>query len=272
LNKNNISKLFDLHGKNIILTGSSGFLGSQYSHVLSQAGANVILLDIDEEENKKIEKTLAKKYHTRPMSFQVDISDQLAIKQIKKDVLRRYKKIDGLINNAVFHPKTKTKNISKPFELFPLHLWNQAIDVNLTGVFLCCKEFGGVMARQRKGVIVNISSTYGVVGADQRIYGRSGLNSPVSYAVTKGAIINLTRYLAAYWHGKNIRVNTLTPGGVQDNSYMDKKFIKKYSEKTMLGRMAHRDEYNGALLFLVSDASSYMTGSNLVIDGGWTAW
>ena len=128
------------------------------------------------------------------------------------------------------------------------------------------------MVKQRKGTIVNIASIYGMVGADQRIYGNTKINSPVSYAVAKGGIINLTRYLAAYWHKKNIRVNTLTPGGVLDKKYQKQNFIEKYSQKTILGRMANRDEYNGAILFLMSDASSYMTGSNLIIDGGWTAW
>ena len=128
------------------------------------------------------------------------------------------------------------------------------------------------LSKQKKGVIVNISSIYGVVGNDQRIYGKGGINAPPSNAVSKAGIINLTRYLAAYWHKKNIRVNTLTLGGVKDESYQTKRFIKNYSEKTMLGRMASKIEYNGALLFLLSDASSYMTGSNLIVDGGWTAW
>ncbi|MFZ0184310.1 MAG: SDR family oxidoreductase, partial [Nitrosotalea sp.] len=119
---------------------------------------------------------------------------------------------------------------------------------------------------------VNISSIYGINGADQRIYGTSKLNSPISYAATKGALVNLTRYLAAYWNRKNIRVNTLTLGGVLDKSYMNKNFIKNYSYKTMLGRMALPTEYNGALVFLLSDASSYMTGANLIVDGGWTSW
>ena len=128
------------------------------------------------------------------------------------------------------------------------------------------------MAKQKNGVIVNISSIYGMTGADQRIYDKSNLNSPVSYAASKGGIVNLTRYLAAYWHKKNVRVNTLTLGGVKDESYQNKKFVNKYSEKTILGRMANKEDYQGAILFLMSDASSYMTGSNLIIDGGWTAW
>ena len=180
-----------------------------------------------------------------------------------------------MVNNAAYTNIDAIKNsdnISAPFEKFSFQLWKKMLDVNLSGVFNCCKVFGSQMIKQRKGTIVNIASIYGIVGNDQRIYGNSKINSPVSYAAAKGGIITLTRYLAAYWYGKNIRVNTLTPGGVIDKSYQSKEFIKKYSEKTILGRMARSDEYNGALLFLMSDASSYMTGANLVIDGGWTAW
>ncbi len=176
---------------------------------------------------------------------------------------------------GAFTSKGAKEEFSKPhgsFENFPIKIWQKSIDVNLTGVFFCSQAFGKIMVKQGKGVIVNIASTYGLVGADQRIYGKSGLNLPISYAATKGAIVNLTRYLAAYWSKKNIRVNTLSPGGVLDSTYQDKKFIKKYSERTILGRMARKDEYNGAMLFLISDASSYMTGANLIVDGGWTAW
>ena len=159
------------------------------------------------------------------------------------------------------------------FEEFELELWNKVVSVNLTGIFLCSQIFGKIMAKQKtENTIVNISSIYGINGADQRIYGNSKLNSPPSYAATKGAVVNFTKYLAAYWHKKNIRVNTMTLGGVEDKSYMNKKFISNYSEKTMLGRMAKSDEYNGGLVFLLSGASSYMTGANLILDGGWSAW
>ena len=128
------------------------------------------------------------------------------------------------------------------------------------------------MKKQSNGVIVNISSIYGIQGSDQRIYGKSRLNTPSFYALTKGGMVNFTRYLAAYWNRKNIRVNTLTLGGVLDKKLQNKTFIKNYSEKTMIGRMANKEDYDGALLFLCSDASSYMTGSNLIINGGWSAW
>jgi len=159
------------------------------------------------------------------------------------------------------------------FEDYETEIWNEVVSVNLTGVFLCSQIFGKIMTKQKTGGnIVNISSIYGINGADQRIYKNSKLNSPPSYAATKGAIVNFTKYLAAYWNRKNIRVNTMTLGGVEDKSYMDKKFMKNYSNKTMIGRMAKNDEYNGALVFLLSNASSYMTGANLVLDGGWSAW
>lgn len=270
--KDPLNKLFSLKNKTVILTGSAGFLGTRFAHVLSAAGANVVLVDIENKNNKKLEAELIQKYHTQTMLFSIDIAEQSAVKKLTRDVLTKYKKIDVLINNAHFFPREHPQR-DAPFERFPLKLWEQTITVNLKGLFLCCQEIGKVMSKQNKGVIVNISSIYGIVGADQRIYGKSRLNSPAFYATTKGAMVNLTRYLAAYWNRKNIRINTLTLGGVFDPKlHKDKKFVKKYSERTMLGRMARKEDYDGALLFLASDASSYMTGANLVVDGGWTAW
>ena len=270
-----ISKLFDLEGRNIVITGASGLLGSQYANILSSAGANIILLDINTVKNEKLKSTLVKKYKNKISAYTLDISNQTEVNKISKKVIKDFKKIDGLINNAAYTTKgakEKSDNAFGTFENFPIDIWQKSLDINLSGVFFCSQAFGKIMAKQGKGVIVNIASTYGLVGADQRIYGKSGLNLPISYAATKGAIVNFTRYLAAYWHGKNIRVNTLSPGGVMDKTYQEKSFIKKYSDKTILGRMANKDEYNGAMLFLISDASSYMTGANLVVDGGWTSW
>jgi NAD(P)-dependent dehydrogenase (short-subunit alcohol dehydrogenase family) len=270
--KNSIYKNFNLKNKTAVLTGSAGRLGNEFAHILCEAGANVILVDIDSKKNKKLEYILKKKFDNKIISCDLDISNQNSVKELKKEILAKFGRIDILINNAFFNPSINQTQKTKKFETFPLEIWNKVIGVNLTGVFVCSQEIGSLMAKQKGGVIVNISSIYGLVGADQRIYGDSGLNSQPSYAATKGAIVNFTRYLASYWHGKNIRVNTLTLGGVLDKSYMKNSFIKKYSEKTILGRMANKNEYNGALLFLVSDASSYMTGANLIVDGGWTAW
>lgn len=272
MKKDSIQKIFDLSNKTAILTGSAGRLGTQFANILSEAGANLVLIDIDEKKNKQLEKSIQKKFHTKTMTFNVDISNKSSLESVKKNILKKFNKIDILINNAFFNPSINQTSKTINFETFPLDLWNKVIGVNLTGVFLCCQEFGTIMAKQKSGSIVNISSIYGLVGADQRIYGKSKLNSQVSYSATKGSIVNITRYLASYWHRKNVRVNTLTLGGVIDKSYMKKSFIKNYSDKTILGRMAEKDDYNGSLLFLASDASSYMTGANLVIDGGWTAW
>ena len=269
---NHIKKLFGLKNRTVILTGSAGRLGSRFAHVLSESGANVVLVDIVDKKNKKLEKKLIQKYHTRPTSFNINISKQEEIKKLTKEVLRKYKKIDVLINNAHYVPREHPQRDAS-FETYPLELWDDTVTTNLRGLFLCCQEFGKIMSTQKRGVIVNISSIYGITGADQRIYGKSRLNSPAFYAATKGAMVNLTRYLAAYWNRKNIRVNTLTLGGIFDAKlHQNKEFVKKYSEKTMLGRMAKKEDYDGALLFLSSDASSYMTGANLIVDGGWSAW
>lgn len=261
--------LFNIKNKTIILTGSSGFLGTQYAHALSKLHANVVLVDYQNKKNKKLEIELKKKYKTSPMSFDIDISNQESVIELTNRVIKKYKKIDILINNATTNPKNHPKYNSK-FESYPVDLWQKYVDVNLTGLFLCSQEIGKVMVKQNAGVIVNISSIYGNVGTDHRIYGEKNMGTPIAYAATKGAFLNFTRYLAAYWEKKNIRVNTLSLGGVFNNQ--DKEFVKKYSDKTILGRMAKNDEYLGALLFLISDASSYVTGTNLIVDGGWTAW
>ena len=263
-----VKKLFDLTGKVVIITGAAGMLGSRYAYGLSKQGANVVLADINFSECKKIEKDIKNSFETNPYSIKLDLTKIKSIESMVSNVLKKYSKIDVLINNAAYqgNPKIRTAG----FEKLSLDIWQQAIDVNLTGVFLCCQNIGKQMLKQKSGNIINIASTYGLVGPDQRIYGKSGQNSAAFYAATKSAILNLTRYLSAYWQRTGIRVNTFSPGGVENKQ--DTNFIKKYSSRTPLKRMARKDEYVGSLIFLASDASSYMTGSNLVVDGGWTAW
>ena len=269
---NSVNKLFRLDGKTVVLTGAAGRLGSRFAHVLCESGANVILVDNDAKKNIKLKLELSKKYKTTSDIFNIDITNESSVKEMVKKIIKKFKKIDVLINNAHFVPRDHPKR-DFPFEEYPLDLWNETININLRGLFLCSREIGRTMIKQNHGVIVNISSIYGIVGADQRIYGKSRLNSPPFYAATKGAMVNFSRYLAANWEGKNIRVNTLTLGGVFDEKlHKDKTFVKNYSKKTILGRMANKDDYDGSLLFLASDASSYVTGINLIVDGGWTAW
>jgi len=263
--------LFSLKNRTVVLTGSAGRLGNRFAHVLSQAGADVVLLDINKSENKKLEKELRDLYKTNPTAYTVDINKPNKMQHLTKKIISKYSKIDVLINNAHSVPR-KNPKLSESFEKFPDDIWEIMVTETLRGLFFCSKEIGNVMSKQNKGVIINISSIYGMVGPDQRIYGTSKLNSPVAYSVTKGGVVNMTRYLASYWQGKNIRVNTLTLGGVNDKKLQKPSFVKNYSKRTILGRMASKNDFDGALLFLASDASSYMTGANLVIDGGWTAW
>ena len=264
----NAENLFNLSGKVIILTGAAGNLGIQYVEGLSKAGANVVLCDINYGQCKRITKLIKEKYDVEPTAIKLDLTKKTSVSNLVKTTMKKYSKIDVLINNAAYQGNEKLRTI--PFENFPLDEWNKAISVNLTGIFLTCQQVGKIMKKQKQGSIINIASTYGIVAPDQRIYGSSGQNAAAFYSATKAAVINLTRYLASYWNRTGIRVNTLSPGGVFNNQ--TKSFVKKYSEKTMLGRMANKDEYVGAIIFLASDASSYMTGSNLIIDGGWTAW
>lgn len=265
-------ELFSLKNRNVVLTGSVGKLGTRFSHILSAAGANVILIDIEEKRNCALEKILRKKYNTNPLTLTVDLFNEQQVKKMIPLIVKKYKKIDALINNAHSVARTHPKKNSS-FEDYPLELWEMMTTQNLRGLFLCTREIAKIMSRQKYGVIVNVSSIHGIIGADQRIYGKSKLNSPVSYSATKGAMVSFTKYLAAYWSGKNIRINTLTLGGIFDSKmHTDKSFVKNYSEKTILGRMANVNDYDGAIIFLVSDSSRYMTGANLVVDGGWTAW
>lgn len=268
LNDINVKKLFDLSNKVIVLIGASGLLGRKYADGFCQSGANVALCDINYAECKKLKCELEKKYDSKILAIHVDITDQNSVRKMTRKIMSEFSRIDVLVNNAIFPEGRKERSI--PFEKFPTSLLNKIISVNVNGVILCCQHIGKIMKKQRAGVIINVSSIYGLVAADQRIYGDSGLNSTVAYAITKSAILNLTRYLASYWNKTGIRVNSISLGGVE--SCQDSEFIKKYSQKTMLGRMARTDEYVGSILYLASDASSYMTGSNLVVDGGWTAW
>ena len=262
-----INKIFNLTNKVIILTGASGLLGTEYAHGLSQAGANVVLADLNFEKCKKLSSNINEKYGVDSFPIKLDVTKTNSINTMIKKVIKKFSKIDILINNAIFSEVGNTKTT---FENYDLNIWKKGLNVNLTGPFLCCQEVGKIMKKQKNGNIINISSIYGLVSPDQRIYGNTKIIKSAMYAVTKSAVLNFSRYLASYWREDGIRVNTLSLGGVEENQ--NSIFKKNYSNKTMIGRMAKKDEYVGGLIFLSSNASSYMTGSNLVIDGGWTAW
>lgn len=266
-----LDKWYDLKSKVVMLTGAAGKIGHKYAEVLSECGADVACIRLKEEGCRELEKHLTETYSTRPMGMSVDITNKTEVQRAVDSIVKQYGKIDVLINNAVYEQLKHVVNDQVlSFENFPLEVWQATIDVNLTGMFLCCQAVAKVMVQQGYGVILNISSVYGIVAADQRIYGDSKLNSNVAYATTKSGVLNFTRYLASYWQGKNIRVNSLSPGGVFSNQ--NEEFVKNYSDRTMLGRMADIDDLCAAMLYLVSDASKYVTGFNLIVDGGWTAW
>ncbi len=267
---------FSLKGSTVLVTGGGGLLGRQFALALAQAGADVMLADLayeaaaDQAEVIRAEGLSAE-------ALAVDVVDPDSTRAMVDQTLARFGRLDVLINSAAldpkFDPQHQSEQIANAFETYSLEAWRKALDVNLTGMFLASQAAVQPMLAQGKGVIINICSTYGLNGPDQRIYIRpDGTRSykPVYYSVTKAGVLGFTRYLAAYYAGKNIRVNALTPGGVYNQH--DEVFVKAYSAKTILGRMANLDELSAAMLFLASDASSYMTGANLIVDGGWTAW
>lgn len=275
---NKVHDLFGLTGRVTLLTGGAGLLGQRYVRMLLLAGARVVVADLDETRADIVARESVVELGGDALGIGMDVTNKADIQRATEQVLDRWGQIDILINNAAIDPKFDEDSANKHkcgFEEYPVSMWTQSINVNLTGTFLCCQTIGSIMLQQGRGVIVNIGSTYGLVAPNQSIYRKRDeikqtRFKPPDYPVTKSGISQLTRYLAAYWRGKNIRVNTLTPGGVYNQQ--DEEFVQRYSDLTLLGRMADKDEMCGALLFLASDASSYMTGANLVVDGGWTAW
>jgi NAD(P)-dependent dehydrogenase (short-subunit alcohol dehydrogenase family) len=274
--------LFRVDGRVALITGGAGLLGRRYCEALLQAGARVVIGDVDGKRAEALADELDGSANS--LGLTLDVSDASSVSATTARAVERFGRLDILVNNAALTVRGGSERLSPadyfaPFEDYKLEVWNQAVATNLTGMLLCAQAAGRQMLRQDPpgGVIVNISSTYGVVAPDQRLYqdvkspyADAGFNTPVSYAVTKTAVLGLTRYLATYWGNRNIRVNALTPHGVFDNH--DESFVRNFVYRSPMGRMARNDEYRGALLFLVSDASSYMTGANLIVDGGWTAW
>ena len=271
----NLAKSFDLSGRVAVVAGGAGLLGRQFCSTLAQAGAAVLVADLNGAASQQLAKDLSSAGH-EAVAQATDVGEAASVQAMADAAVKQFGRLDILVNSAALDPKFDPAGQGKhssAFEEYPLQAWQAALRVNLTGAFLCSQAAVRLMLNQGGGVIVNICSTYGLGGPDQRIYQKPGSApqyKPVDYTVTKAGILGLTKYLATYYGGKNIRVNALTPGGVF-NAH-DEEFTRAYSARTVLGRMAQPDEMNGALLFLASDASSYMTGANLVVDGGWTAW
>lgn len=271
-----LPELFRLDGRVAVITGGAGMLGLRYAEAIAEAGGIPVLADLRPEAVEAGVTQLGGDAFGVPM----DISKSDDVESMVRQVVDRFGRIDILINNAALTVKGGSETMQgyfAPFEEYPLELWQRALDVNLTGTFLVTQAIGRVMVAAQRGVVVNIAAVYGMVSPDHRIYegivnqyGGEPFNTPVSYSATKAAILNFTRYLATYWADKGIRVNSFSPGAVYDEH--DETFVRQLTHRIPLARMAHKDEYKGVILFLVSDASSYMTGANVVVDGGWTSW
>lgn len=270
-----VKELFDLSHRNIIVGGGAGQIGFSFCQILADAGATVVIADLDVEMAKdKLNNLGDAELKAQMFAYQVDVSQKQDVLHLFATVREQYGPLYGLVNCFHFKGNTRkldtTSNFFADFEHYPEEAWDMVHDVNLKGSFLMSQAAVPYLRENGGGVIVNISSTYGNVSANKHIYGSSGINSPVAYGTSKAALINFTRYLATHLADQNIRANCLSPGGVFNNQ--SDEFIANYTRLTPMNRMANADDFQGAILFMMSDASKYMTGANINVDGGWTAW
>lgn len=274
-----LEKLFRLDGKVIVITGATGLLGRKHAEVIACYGGTPVLLDLSQKTVNDLVNEMNEKYKVNSIGFAIDITDEHAIEDNVKKIVDQLGKIDGLVNNAANNPKvedSKDVNFSR-LENFPLDIWSDDIAVGLTGSFLCSKHYGFAISKNPNGgSIVNISSDLGLIAPDQRLYVKDGVDEnlqnvkPVTYSVVKTGLIGLTRYLATYWANKGVRCNAMCPGGVENGQ--PEEFSKEVNARIPMGRMANADEYQGTLLWMLSDASSYLNGAAVPVEGGRTIW
>ncbi|MCA9396596.1 MAG: SDR family oxidoreductase [Candidatus Omnitrophica bacterium] len=265
-NPSKYSQMFNLSGKNAAVIGGGGYLGSEFCNCLLESGAQVLLADSPHGKGLEVTQRLKKSFSEKIEFIAVDTTDPKSLQALRSRIQTSYSgKLDILINTAVGVGKD---NHFGPFESYSWEDWRHVMDVNLGGPFLSIQTLLPVLAKGSS--IINIASMYGVVSANPSIYKDSGWNSPCSYAASKGGLIQLTKYLSVHLASKGVRVNAISPGGVFNDH--EPEFVKNYSEKTPMNRMLNRDELMGAIVYLSSDASSYVTGQNILVDGGWTAW
>jgi NAD(P)-dependent dehydrogenase (short-subunit alcohol dehydrogenase family) len=272
------SSLFDLTGRVAVITGGAGLLGEQHARAIASEGGIPVLVDVSGRGAAEMAERISTEYRVPAWGCRVDITKADELQGFLAQLLDRFGRLDILINNAANNPRVENGgavNFSR-FEHFPLAQWQADLAVGLTGAFLCSQVLGSEMARRGSGVIVNVASDLALIGPDQRVYRQPALPphlqpvKPVSYSAVKAGLLGLTRYLATYWSDRGVRANALCPGGVSNGQPQE--FVVRLSELIPLARMAHVDEYRGAILFLCSDASSYMTGAILAVDGGRTCW
>jgi NAD(P)-dependent dehydrogenase (short-subunit alcohol dehydrogenase family) len=271
--------LFKLDNKVVVVTGAAGLLGRKHAEVIARYKGIPILLDLSQEKVNLIADDLNDKYGVGAVGYSVDITNEQQIKMNAELILEKFGKIDGLVNNAANNPKIEDaagKNFSR-LENFSMDTWNQDISVGLTGAFLCAKHYGYKISQNPKGgAIVNVSSDLGLIAPDQRLYANHDIEQslrnvkPITYSVVKAGLIGLTRYLSTYWPEQNVRCNAMCPGGIENGQ--PEGFVKEVSTRIPMARMAKVDEYQGTLVWMLSDASSYLTGAVVPVDGGRTAW
>ncbi len=264
--------LFDVSKEIVVVTGASGQLGAEYTKTFLECGATVVGIDLKQSE---VCIQFSEQFPSNFLFCEADVTRKITLENALQHIQSKWGVPTVLVNNAAIDsPPSAPLEENGPFEDYPEASWDKVMNVNLKGAHLCCQVFGGAMAEHAGGSIINVASIYGVVSPDQSLYEYRRergevFSKPVAYAVSKSGLLNLSRYLAVYWAKKNVRVNTLTIAGVFNQQ--DEHFLEAYCGRIPVGRMANSSEYNGAVLFLASKASQYMIGSNLVIDGGWTA-
>jgi len=264
-----ISEGFSLKGRIAIVTGGAGLIGPHFVEALVEAGARVAILDLDEEKSKQVASQIVRRLKlpvSRIVCYRADVTVRKDVETAVAAIIHRWKHIDILVNAVM----AVGPNFYDSLESYTEETWNLVMRCNVWGPFLCMQIVSRYMKKRREGVIVNIGSMYGMVAADQRIYGDTGINSPASYAASKAAMIQLTRYAGVYFAPYGIRVNAISPGGIYKGHKTS--FLKEYANRTPSGRMVNPQELKGALIYLVSPSASSVTGHNLVVDGGWTAW
>jgi NAD(P)-dependent dehydrogenase (short-subunit alcohol dehydrogenase family) len=270
-----VMEMMKITSKTVIITGGAGLLGLKHAEAIAEAGGIPIILDINKVKINETVQLIKDKYDVDCMGFYCDITKVEELQNCKMEILAKYNSIDILINNAALDPKVskdQPKQSLNRLENFDLNQWNLEIAVGLTGAFLCTQVFGSEMAKNKSGVIINVSSDLGVIAPDQRLYEQKDTDDseqpvkPITYSVIKHGLVGLTKYITSYWAKDGVRANTLCPAGVYTNQ--PETFVNKISQLIPMGRMAHKDEYKAAIVFLASDASSYMNGQLLIIDGG----
>jgi NAD(P)-dependent dehydrogenase (short-subunit alcohol dehydrogenase family) len=268
------AKLFRLDGKTALVTGGTGILGRHFCSGLAENGANVVIVDQDKTDVEEFAAHLAKKYHVKTLGVACDLSKENDVEKMVAQVWDLFNGIDILHNNAA-SKGSNIRDFFEPSESFPMKAWREVMSVNVDGLFLVLRAVGSRMAVRGSGSIIQTGSIYGVAAPDQRIYEGSNymggaISSPAVYSASKAAVVGLTKYFASLWGARNVRVNTLIPGGVE--SGQNAVFTTNYSRRVPMGRMARAEEMVGPLIFLSSDASSYITGQEIIVDGGLTCW